>query len=276
MAIQIPESLYKGIMKFVRYQILWYLRDHFTKEVREQLPEHWKAFKSYVKDLDVKLPKEKHPNKNVGARFPFDVSSMGPQYQKLTPIENTVFVALDWEGTLIGNRSDTRAAWFPRKSALMIYLNHFDMLHDYTKRGSHPANIVHIFSDLSDTIRHELQHTVQDYLLAPVAPKQIEKKPKYSDHDKDYYTSQVEFEPTIASAVNEFINNYIIVSEAKPVDLGKAFRQYVGAAPSWKYDPFAEAKIFKHLKATSPKRYKIAVRKFYEGVMERLKKIQKT
>lgn len=266
--IVIPPHMHEEINFYLTYYVLWWARDRFRGKTK-QLPKHYAAFKKLVAEFGERLPDEAYkPSKDMSVHvIRMNTSDMPLNYQQLHPTEPDIRFALYW---LRG--ATTLGVWRPDKRALMVYPYALDYLARYPCEANHPDDLAAALDALRETVTHELRHMVQ-YMLLGDHPEQRAMKSNYAQHGDDYFTSPVEFDPTIGSSIQEFVQMWNVYSEdGGGMDLKRAIMRYTGAVPTGQFANFATTKFFRALKRTAPERWKVAVRKFVAGVGEALKR----
>jgi len=265
--IAIPPKMLDHVMFLLTYHVLWRMRDRFEGKQKE-LPEQYAAFKKLVANFGETLPPE--PYKLDGpvsvTRIPVTLDGMPSNYLHLKPKTDSIFFAIDWRpGKMNG-------AWRQDKLALIVYPCSLDYIERYPTSRSHPDDLEVGLDTLAETISHELRHMVQFVLLGDY-PEQLKMKADYKSHGSDYFTSPVEFDPTIGSAVQEFLHLWRIYGESsssKNVKMSQAIRQFTGMATAPRFSTFETPKFFAALKKTAPERYRVAVKKFLKELQARL------
>lgn len=272
--IRVPPRMEEHIDFLLRYHVLWWARDQFkTKDAAgvtkaKALLEHYRAFKALVADLGETMPKEPYRLKSDVSvtRIPIDLKGMPDNYLRLNPTAETIFFVIDWRApkSMLG-------FWRDDKKALAINPMALDYLRRYPSQNGHPDDLKIALETMQETIRHELRHMVQFVILGE-HPKQSETRPNYAKHGRDYFASPVEFDPTIGSLTTEFIQQWRLYGEesSQSIDLKTALRRFTGLSPSQRFRPFEVMDFFRHLKADDAQRYRLAVKKFYTDVMQKL------
>ena len=267
--IGIPPIMLDKIKKYIRKNMLWWARDRFKNKTRE-FPELFKEFKNIVKKYNVIIPPEKY--KSSVDVIPVDLQGMGPKYEKFSPTVEKIYLYFDHKQT----DTDTRAYWWPEHTAIIIHPMAIKYIKNYPSSRSHPIDIEIAINEIIASAEHELRHMVQYIILNQ--SEQIKKKEKYKDYGDDYFSSPIEFDPTIGSNVDEFMKNINILSRGKksisPKNMALYVKQFVGAAPSSSFELFSVSPFFKALKKTSPVKYKIAVKKFITEIQNKLRNTQ--
>lgn len=272
--LPVPPSMFATVMRYYRKQILWWARDRLRGK-SEQHPELARELKTlvalYVPDG---LPRERYKSITAdpirGARFRLRMEDLPAQYLRFTPRTEDYHVVIDWR-----SEGHTMGGWHPSKFFIVIN----PLVHNYMKRYPQVGSVdtlTHFFHALEATVEHELRHAVQSILLAD-HPEQSARKAGYADRDMSrpetlipYLTSQIEFDPTIASSARSFVDDVELHrSFGKKVDIGKEMRKFLSMVPTRVWDSFRADPFFMALRKHSPMRYRVAVRKFTQEV-ERL------
>ena len=261
--IAIPPKMLEEIEFYLTFNMLWRMRDEFRGKSKE-IPEVYDAFKKEVAKFGEEIPKERFPKDENIQVWSIKVSTEGlpASYAHLKPRVDRIRFAIDWRPAKM------HGGWRPDKDALIVYPMSLDYMRHYPSKRSHPDDLRIAFDTLRETISHELRHMVQFVFLHDY-PDQTKQKADYSQHGKDYFTSPLEFDPSIGSAVQEFMELWIEHGQKK-IPLAKAVKQYVGAVDTTIFDLFKPPRLFKHLKSTAPVRYRTAVNKFLTELQKRL------
>ncbi len=265
--IVIPPKMLEHIDFLLTYNLLWKMRDRF-KGVARQMPEQYSAFKNLVADFGEELPAEPYPKdqKIYVVNVPVDLRGMPGTYDHLEPRIKNIRFAIDWRegGTKHG-------AWLSDKDALIIYPFSIDFLSRFPEKRSHPEDLMIGLHTLREVMTHELRHMVQ-FVLLHDHPEQTKQKPGYEKHGKEYNLSPVEFDPTIGSAVREFLNLWNVYSDgnSRRMPLARAVRQFVGIEKTGAFDTFGAPNFFLHLRDNAPARYKVAIAKFFKELTAKL------
>lgn len=259
--IAIPAKMLEEIDFYLTYSMLWKMRGGFKGNVRK-LPEQYRGFLTEVEKFGEQIPKEAHTSDNVQV-WSIKVSTDGlpESYAHLKPRLERIRFAIDWRP------AKTMGVWRADKDALIVYPMSLDYMRWYPSERSDPDDLKIALATLRETITHELRHMVQHVFLNDY-PDQRKINPGYAEHGAEYYKSPVEFDPSIGSAVQEFLNfweNY-----GTRVPLKKAIRQFTGMQPSGLGDIFSPPKFFVELKKGAPVRYRTAVTKFVKELQSRL------
>jgi hypothetical protein len=173
-------------------------------------------------------------------------------------------------GLVIAWNKDGQSAahWNPRLRAITIFMPLF--LRRYPSSRSHEEDLDIGLDDLKESIMHEMRHAMQWFSLMPIDKEQVRRKPRYEDHQNDYYSSPIEFDPMIGSNVREFIRMWNISEGTRKYSLSQSIKEFTGMSPSRIGTPFSVSSFFSALKKTSQRRYRIAVRKFVIELREKM------
>lgn len=261
--IGVPPVMLDKIKKYIRKNILWWASDRLKNKSRD-FPELFKGLKSSVKKYNVVIPSDKYEGQAYA--IPVDLQGMGPKYENLSPTVEKIILYFDH------NRTDMMGFWWPEKNALILCPMAVDFIKNYPSGRNDPEDIELAIDQIITTAEHELRHMVQYIVINQ--PEQIKRKEKYNDNGDDYFTSPLEFDPTIGTNVGMFMKFVDLYSERKPITPQKMalfVKQFVGAEPSSRFDMFAVTPFFKSLKKTSPVKYKIAVKKFITEIQNELR-----
>lgn len=271
--IKVPQRLLDGIFWFVAENLLWAIRDRFTPAMREEYPEHHKAFKKLCKSGNYTPPRKKFVPELKGfqvRKFRFVTDDLPASYQKLEVANDEIMVLVNFTGEAHLTGTNFLAAWLPAKQRLVVNLYNRREFKGFPQRV-HPEDLNYLLDTVLDSIEHELRHAVQEILLKDKDPRQVERKTGYAEHGDAYFTSGTEFDPQIGSAVHDFVSS---VRQFRKLgvrgDFGTWFGQYVGTRPGVLANGFKAAPLFRALKRAQDPRYKLAVKKFYVGVMHAL------
>lgn len=264
--IGVPPIMFDKTKKYIRKNILWWARDRFKNKSRE-FPELFKEFKKIVKKYNVIIPPEQYTGPVYA--IPVDLQGMGSKYENLSPTVEKVILYFDY------NRTNMPGFWWPEKNAIIICPMAVDFIKNYPSSRNDPIDLEIAINQIITTAEHELRHMVQHIVINH--PEQIKRKEKYNDDGDDYFTSPIEFDPTIGSNADmfmKFVNFYSERNQITPKKMSLFVKQFVGAAPSSSFDMFAVTPFFKALKKTSPVKYKIAVKKFITEIQNKLRNNQ--
>lgn len=273
--IQPPRQLLADIIHHAWVGALWIIRDRFTPKVRADFPEHWKAFQEECARRGFKFPKEKFSSRMTKGCsiqvLKLEPDELPDNYRHLQADNPEVNVLINWKGEI--NTGDMLAGWVPKSQKIIINAWRMREL-EYPSKYVDPSDISFILRTMRESLIHELRHATQSMLIAKKDPSQIERLPGYTDFKDDYYASPIEFDPQIGSAIHEFVEHYkmlTVYAKRKP-NLRLWISQAVGAKPAAIGNGYGAFKIFLALKKRGDEeRYKIAVKKFFVGVLDALK-----
>ena len=133
--------------------------------------------------------------------------------------------------------------------AITFYVsNYVKEIREADKKDEAVLIIDQILTRMQADLKHELMHYVQDVFLSNKSDKQVQSGS--NEDEVEYYTSQKEFDPTIRSEIGEFL-----ATRRQNPSLQKHIDQ---------------SKFFNILKKHSPKKHKLAIKKFVIGVQQAL------
>lgn len=132
--------------------------------------------------------------------------------------------------------------------------------------------------NLEGSVAHEVQHATQDVVLRKRHASQFE-LPKEGDTDDDYYASQVEFQPQITTAGNDFKRMLKQVRNAGVEVSGEAaqqlFKVFVGASNTMpqgmlKWKSYFDSPFYKSLRQNDTDKWKKAVKELHRLLYPKL------
>ena len=180
------------------------------------------------------------------------------------PIKDDMIVAINWKEGL-----SVRGQWQKKHSALIVMPFTTRILSQWPKQ---PFAVADTLEELEATVRHEMRHAIQ-FLYLGDHPDQSKTKYSVARNDDNYYSSPVEFDPTIGSEVDEFLMYYKTLDgygkKPSKEKLSKMIKQVTGVEKGTISLPTSG--FFKSLKTIAPVRYRRAVKKFTYEVMKAVK-----
>lgn len=195
------------------------------------------------------------PDQKIQA-LTINIEDLSGSYDGLTPKADKITIAVSWEPR------NTQGVFLPNKNAVVMFPMSLDYLERYPSHRSHPDDIKLALNTLLATLEHELRHAVQ-FILLPHDDQRYQ-KPGYEKHKGEYITSPVELDPTIGSAIREYLDleEYDIKLDRRSLERFLAMRPsgMSGVQPH---------KLFVELKNGSPVQYKRAVKKFIEELSQK-------
>lgn len=213
--------------------------------------------KKWIKATGYSIPKEK-----LEKQVSLEAFALDPSEFPNIPSQKAIWGAVRFDM----KNDETLGYWWPTKKAVVINISkEFWFIEDCFKKQMFLPYAIDI---IKNTIKHEMMHVVQDVSLHPMQSK---KNSKYSEHGHEYYTSPIEFDPMIQTAIGDFTNLVRAIKKRTDVDIKDAIMKYTGAKPSRNLDPFAPVELFIELKKHKPIAYKKACIKFYTEVLNQLK-----
>jgi hypothetical protein len=275
--IQVPKSMLDYASEYVEFMVMWWAQTEIQGK-KKQFPEHAAAFKKLRDRLPYRFPKPTDPFPVDGVKIEtmnLDLSDMPSNYAGLVPNRKKIHIAVDfrfksWGGSIGG--------WIDAKNAIVVCPMNLDYLRNWLHGDA--DNVGHALDELKETLAHEFRHMVQSVLLADVDPSQIERLGDYAatnsmgNRGSDYFTSPVEFDPTIGSAAHSFLVHYNILKQhGNKMSLSVAIKKFVGAARPDMFSGMWVDDFFKYWKKKDRKQWAIAVKKFIQEV-DRLLKLQ--
>ena len=261
----VPPAMRDNIEFLMTFHYLWWAKWRI-KQSDQTWPELSRAIDAEAKKIDADIPSSRYSvDRDISvSKIPVSSEGLPSNYNKLQPKVTSILFAIMW------NKTTDLGGWNHGKNALVIYPEAIDYMSYWPSQRSHPEDISMAIATLKGTIEHELRHMMQ-YVFLGQHEAQREYKKGYNKGGADYYTSPVEFDPSIGSVAREFVSLYGIANEARPHDLAKAMAMFVGARPTpGSHHIFSVVRFFKHMKAEAPQRYRLAVKKFYKEVFKLL------
>ena len=264
--IQVPKSTLNNIKFILLYQLLWYAKNNFSGK-RVLFKQCWDSLNTWMDKFPRPIPDEPFEPKTKIWSIDFEIQSLPEHYPKSS--STTIKFEINWT-----TDSKIHAAWNPKTSTIVIYPLSLDYIFKWPKPGSHPDDFSLAFKSLTESITHELRHAVQFLVLKH--PYQTKTLKDYNLDQGEYYRSPVEFDPTIGSKADEFLNTWAIYYPVSSdlfsnKNFIKTLRHYVSDSKSNRFGRFPPSDFFVKLKSQSPEKYKLAVKKF---VIELRRKVQ--
>jgi hypothetical protein len=264
--IAVPPKMFAPIWRLVQRQVLWWAADRLNS-TKGDFSHHVIAVKVLASEAGIEIPDQPFPNDIAATYVNCESTNMPASYQKLIPDREQIIAAVQWT-----NDDNSLGSWMPNKGKgkgiLVIRPLSCGALAKWPERG-YPEAIDYTLSVLRDTVEHELRHVVQYVWLRGIDPSQVEIKAGYNSGggnrkaNGDYYRSQVEFDPSIGSAVNDFMQEWRLAKEYEMNPrLKKAIRTFVALDKSDTFGLFANSSFFKALRNGDPEKYRLAVKKF--------------
>ena len=137
--------------------------------------------------------------------------------------------------------------------AITFYVSNYVKEIREAKKDEAVLIVDQILTRMQADLKHELMHYVQDVFLSNKSEKQVQSGS--NEDEAEYYISQKEFDPTIMSEIGEFLS-----TRRQNPSLQKHIDQ---------------SEFFKTLKRHSPRKYKLAIKKFTIGIQQALDNKQK-
>jgi hypothetical protein len=268
--IPVPPKMYSQALNFCAKEVIAWAWDRLRGH-EKTYPIHFAELKRLAKRyLPEGLPKEPYGDGPVrGRRYRVNTQGMPDQYQEMSPAIEEWTLVIDWRA------SKNAGGWIPNKSYLVVYPMTFNWMRKYPERYNEES-ITSTLSEIQRVLEHELRHAVQFILLQNKSPEQVRQKSGYHDRTEkadsliDYYTSPVEFDPTIGTSAGNFVELLKLSNETgKKVNVGTALRKYTAMTPTGMFDLFKADPFFKILRKKAPKKHAVAVRKIVAEI-ERL------
>lgn len=252
--IKVPTSWLEAGKRLLVSQIItwadYQLAGKFP-ELQKAIDELFEEHKSYYRDNLKYNPDEKIQATTI------KTNDLSGSYTTLNPTSETITFAVSWEPR------NTQGVYLPKRNATVLFPMSLDYLEKFPTHRSHPDDIKIALNSLLATLEHELRHAVQ-FILLPHDDQKYQ-KPGYEKHKEEYFTSPIEFDPTIGSAIGEYLDlkEYGIKLNRQSLERFLAMRPsgMSGVQPH---------KLFIALKNGSPVQYKRAVKKFIEELNKRI------
>lgn len=276
--IPVPSKLQSQIKHYVASTVLWVIRDKFTPEIRKKSPAQWAELQNEIKRWGVTIPEEQFvPGKITAKSFLFDTGDMPKNYHHLDNHLPDLKVVLDWDGKFTDNAIASYRTVKSKKdgslySVIIIHLNNAPAFNDVP--GPFEDEISLVLPEIFSSLDHELRHLVQVSLLQKKDARQANKLPDYEKSNDAYHNSQIEFDPFIGSAIDDFVRLYKYLSSlsvVSQISLSNAVKMTVGAIPAKIGIGYSPEPFFLSLKKKNPEKWRVAVRKFAIGVANTLK-----
>ena len=284
--IKVPPKLYKNIETFVWQTTLGLAYD--KSQQAKKNPDEKKYTTWYDKQIKKwKVKKQVEKKDEYTKVFNYDLKSMASHYPK----DKVKRIKVILSSKRVG---DSGGHFAPKENELVINIGRMDFdRYPDSPRGYDVNNFKVSMEGINTTLRHELMHSVQYNLLQKVDPNQVkdqgymiamalppEKLKKYKEKfGKDfvdilYYSSQLEFDPQIVTAVNDFKFNLELkkLSPTKDKDeVLKLFRKFVGLDKQEKSRMVNDnsSAFFNTLKKQSPDKWELAVKKIYQELSKK-------
>jgi hypothetical protein len=204
--------------------------------------------------------------KNFVFSVKLDVSDLPASYKASHDLKDLI-VVVDWEGKIGHFESEADAAWFEKQQILAFNPDRIiETLRPYTD----PADIQFAVGKFKADLDHEMTHVVQDLVLSKHDKSQSDTN-GYLDPDIDdkelrkrYYTSKIEFDPSIKSAMMEFHHDILLSKHFKDkAKLREAIDTFVGIKSPKGSSFFKTNELFKTLKKADHSKWKKAVKLLY-------------
>lgn len=149
------------------------------------------------------------------------------------------------------------------RDTVAIFPLSWSYLRNFGNERTHPDDLRIGLEAALSTLEHELRHAVQ-FILLP-HEHQRKQKPGYKDYKGEYLTSPVEFDPTIGSAVREYMD-YL---EAGEKHSRRFLEIYLGLRKTGMFGVQPHP-MFKALRKDSPVQYRVAIKKFLGELANKL------
>lgn len=259
-----PETLSEGLIKvptswleagkrlLVSQIITWadYKLAGKFPELQKVVDELFEENKSYYRDKLKYRPDDKIQAMTITA------NDLSGSYTSLNSSSDTITFAVSWEPR------NTQGVYLPKRNATVMFPLSLDYLEKFPSNRSHPDDIRIALKTLLATLEHELRHAVQ-FMLLPHDDQRYQ-KPGYEKHKEEYFTSPIEFDPTIGSAVEEYLD-----LKEYDIELNRlSLERFLAMRPAG-MSGVQPHKMFIALKKGSPVQYKRAVKKFIEELNQR-------
>lgn len=257
--IPVPVPIKTMLSDAISYQILWWARDMAKNDSKKM-----RACAALAKTrLGRALPREHYKmpdNLLVITSYQIKMEDIPQRYRKMKPSFEKIMLVISWQ-----TNKNTFGSWWNKHKALTIMPLSVEWFARWPNIDF--DNLELLLDKVNETLDHELRHMMQYMFLTDIDPYQTDTKPDYAQHGDDYFTSQVEFDPTIASSAAEFVSHYkLLLSYNKKVDLGIALRKTVGMMKPDMFDGFNRDPFFAALRRKNDSRYNTAVKKFLAEV----------
>ena len=284
--IKVPPKLYKNIETFVWQTTLGLAYDK-SQQAKEN-PDEKKYSAWYEKQIKKwKVKKQVEKKDEYSKVFNYDLKSMASHYPRDKVKRIKVILSNKDTGSTGGH-------FAPKENELMVNIGRMDFdRYPASPRGYDVDNFRGSMETIKSALKHELMHSVQYNLLKKVDPSQVkdqgymiamalppETLKKYKEkYGKDfvdilYYSSQLEFDPQIVTAVNDFRFKLDLnkLSPTKDKDeILKLFRTFVGLDKPEKRRMVNDnsSSFFNVLKKQSPDKWELAVKKIYQELSKK-------
>lgn len=258
--IKIPTTLLDVVQTKVREKLLSYA--YHALENDSEYTDTRNLIIQYMKDSNIE-PIGLLESMSTSV-IDLDVSGLPQSYYKFASFQDGLKLDLDSVNT-------KSKAYFVPPNKITVCIHDFKLM-IYHKYIPHYRDIKTYFVNLDATVEHELTHYIQENFLHPanrVRKKQYDSRKADFDFDA-YYTSPIEFDPTIKSEIadlKQYIQHYYRNSTLEPVQSNALIGFYVGAFSKdqvYKYiTPNLEpSSFFLALKKKKPVAWKKAIKLF--------------
>ena len=257
--IKLPPNLVSNVQNLVRIKLLSYAL--YSTESSEYSEVHAlieRLMKEYnIEPIDF-MAAMQHTETNV------DVSGLPKSYYKFMSLRDGIIIGLD-------NVNFKSAAYFSKPNKLFICTASLRK-YLFSKYTVFYRDLKSYFDELDATVLHELTHYVQHNFLHEankgMKSRYDSRKPDFDEDD--YYSSQIEFDPTIkteAAHLLEFCKRYYGAFRLEDSQINALVAYYVSAKSeahtSKVVTPSIEvSKFFRSLKKVKPVAYKKAIKLF--------------
>lgn len=220
-------------------------------ELQKAIDELFEEHKDYYRERLKYNPSDKIQATTVS------LDDLSGSYTNLKPTADNITIAVSWEPR------KTQGVFLSHRNAAVMFPMSLDYLERYPTHRSHPDDIKLALNSLLATLEHELRHAVQ-FLLLPHDDQRYQ-KPGYEKHKGEYITSPVELDPTIGSAIREYLD----LAEYGIKLNRETLARFLAMRPSG-MSGVQPHQLFVELKNGSPVQYKRAVKKFIEELNQRV------
>lgn len=263
-AMQVTCSAYFSYIMYLAKKKRKKLGQPFVQKVREYRQKYGNFMLQELTDGD-----------QIAYELQYPVKELPERYTKKLKLEDTYpvdFVLGDFS-----KQTQSAAEFYPAHDGKppSIFVNLGALLGIEKNLGSADA-IDEELAELLSNVTHELQHTTQELVLGKLHPKQQQLPTKNALDDVDeYLTSDIEFQPQITTAANDFKQKLGVVQSKQKIDgatataLMKAYVDPNGQMPQGllKYKPHFQSMFFNALFKKDKQKWKKAVKDFHRLVL---------
>lgn len=245
------------------FSLIYSKKGGMTPEMREAMAQakakygNFKVFK--MKD-----------GESLTSTLEFDPKELPDRYTKGLKLQKSYSIRV--KAGALGKDADNHAAFYTpmgngRPAGITINLS---MLPEIDAIGS-VEGVEAALDNLEGAVAHEVQHATQDVVLRKRHPDQM-RLPQEGDSEEDYFASDIEFQPQITTANNDFkrmvkmLRNQGATVEGPAVE--QLFKVFVGASGQMpqgmlKWKKYFTSPFYTALKSKDGQKWKKAVKELH-------------